>query len=104
VDSLPAAKFTATRRIRRMARTSSSATCNPMTLVWLTMYFYMYFFHVSCIHTYVIVKTDCTIVVSFITMYDMSCLLRHKASSQFFFCTFRSFIGLGGRKSCSLTL
>ncbi len=38
VDSLPAAKFTTTTtRIRRKARTSSWGTCNPMTLVCLTM-------------------------------------------------------------------
>jgi hypothetical protein len=53
----------------------------------------MYFFHVSCIHTYVIVKTDCTFVVSFITMYNMWCLMCHKALLHFFFCIFWSFIG-----------
>jgi hypothetical protein len=62
----------------------------------------MYFFHLSCIHTYVIVKIDCTFVVSFTTMYNMWCLLCHKTSLHFFFCIFWSFIGW--KKSCSLTL
>jgi hypothetical protein len=65
-----------------------------MTLVCITMYS----FHLSCIHTYVIVKTDCTFAVSFITMYNMWCLLCHKALLHFFFCIFWSFIGW--KKSC----
>jgi hypothetical protein len=45
------------------------------TSVFLTIIFTCIFFHVSCIHKYIIVKTYCTFMDSFITMYNMWCLL-----------------------------